>query len=103
MTAGLPDSLPWTNHPDADRLLATDSLALLIGMLLDQQFPMERAFLGPYLLSERLGRALDAGGDSRMGSRRDGLRLPRPPGYPPLSGVDGQTHAGHVWGLGGDL
>ncbi len=61
MTAGLPDSLPWTNHPDADRLLATDSLALLIGMLLDQQFPMERAFLGPYLLSERLGRTLDAG------------------------------------------
>ncbi|NIT33316.1 MAG: Fe-S cluster assembly protein HesB, partial [Xanthomonadales bacterium] len=44
-----------------NRLLATDPLALLIGMLLDQQFPMERAFLGPYLLRERLGRELDAG------------------------------------------
>ncbi len=61
MSAASPESLPWTNHPDADRLLASDSLALLIGMLLDQQFPMERAFFGPYLLSERLGRPLDAG------------------------------------------
>ena len=60
MTIGPPESLPWTNHPDADRLLARDSLALLIGMLLDQQFPMERAFLGPYLLQERLDRPLDA-------------------------------------------
>ena len=61
MTAGPPESLPWTNNPDADRLLAEDSLALLIGMLLDQQFPMERAFFGPYLLQERLGGPLDAG------------------------------------------
>ncbi len=60
MVAGAPTSLPWTNDADADRLLATDSLALLIGMLLDQQFPMERAFFGPYLLKERLGRPLDA-------------------------------------------
>ena len=61
MTASPPESLPWTNNPDADRLLAEDSLALLIGMLLDQQFPMERAFFGPYLLRERLGVPLDAG------------------------------------------
>lgn len=61
MTAHPPRSLPWTNNPDADRLLAADPLALLIGMLLDQQFPMERAFLGPYVLQERLGRSLDAG------------------------------------------
>lgn len=61
MTASPPESLPWTNNPDADRLLAEDSLALLIGMLLDQQFPMERAFFGPYLLQERLGGPLDAG------------------------------------------
>ena len=59
MAAHPPRSLPWTNNPDADRLLAADPLALLIGMLLDQQFPMERAFLGPYVLQERLGRALD--------------------------------------------
>ena len=61
MAVSPPESLPWTNNPDADRLLAKDSLALLIGMLLDQQFPMERAFFGPYLLQERLGGPLDAG------------------------------------------
>ncbi|MCY3562807.1 MAG: Fe-S cluster assembly protein HesB [Acidimicrobiia bacterium] len=61
MTVNPPKSLPWTNNAAADRLLAEDSLALLIGMLLDQQFPMERAFFGPYLLRERLGGPLDAG------------------------------------------
>ncbi|WP_299957201.1 HhH-GPD-type base excision DNA repair protein [uncultured Modestobacter sp.] len=39
----------------ADELLGRDPLALLIGMLLDQQFPMERAFAGPRLLADRLG------------------------------------------------
>jgi uncharacterized HhH-GPD family protein len=55
-----PASLPWTEQEDANRLLADDPLALLLGMMLDQQFPMERAFLGPHLLRERLGRDLDA-------------------------------------------
>ena len=41
--------------PAADEYLTQDPLALLIGMLLDQQFPMERAFAAPYLLAERLG------------------------------------------------
>jgi uncharacterized HhH-GPD family protein len=50
-----PDALPFTESEDANRLLAADPLALMIGMLLDQQFPMERAFLSPYLLTERLG------------------------------------------------
>jgi uncharacterized HhH-GPD family protein len=45
----------------ADELLGRDPLALLIGMLLDQQFPMERAFGAPRLLADRLGvRSLDA-------------------------------------------
>jgi len=56
-----PTSLPFTENEDANRLLASDPLALLIGMLLDQQFPMERAFYSPYLLRERLGGELDAG------------------------------------------
>ncbi|MGH8925014.1 MAG: HhH-GPD-type base excision DNA repair protein [Acidimicrobiia bacterium] len=55
-----PESLPFTADQDANRLLAKDGLALLIGMLLDQQFPMERAFFGPKLLSDRLGRPLEA-------------------------------------------
>ena len=45
----------------ADELLSRDALALLIGMLLDQQFPMERAFAGPRLIADRLGvQTLDA-------------------------------------------
>src|SRR3954471_8663632 len=39
----------------ADELLSRDPLALLIGMLLDQQFPMERAFGAPRLLPDRRG------------------------------------------------
>jgi len=54
-----PDQLHFTEDDDANRLLATDGLALLLGMLLDQQFPMERAFYGPQLLKERLGEDLD--------------------------------------------
>ncbi|MGH9264141.1 MAG: HhH-GPD-type base excision DNA repair protein [Acidimicrobiales bacterium] len=54
-----PKTLAFTGDPPADELLATDPLALLIGMLLDQQFPMERAFHSPYELKERLGGRLD--------------------------------------------
>ena len=51
--------LPVTGDPDADRLLVEDPLALLLGMLLDQQVPMEWAFMGPNTLKTRLGH-LDA-------------------------------------------
>jgi uncharacterized HhH-GPD family protein len=54
-----PDQLHFTEDEEANRLLATDGLAVLIGMLLDQQFPMERAFYGPQLLKDRLGEDLD--------------------------------------------
>ena len=47
--------LQLAQDPDADALLDRDPLALLIGMLLDQQFPMERAFSGPAGLAQRLG------------------------------------------------
>ena len=50
-----------TGDPDADGLLNTDPLALLIGMLLDQQVPMEWAFGAPPKLKERLGGSIDAG------------------------------------------
>jgi uncharacterized HhH-GPD family protein len=53
-------TLTVTGEPAADALLIDDPLALLIGMLLDQQFPMERAFVAPYRLQERRGRKLDA-------------------------------------------
>jgi uncharacterized HhH-GPD family protein len=48
-------TLRIAQQPDADALLDRDPLALLVGMLLDQQFPMERAFAGPYILAERMG------------------------------------------------
>ncbi|HPB46333.1 MAG TPA: HhH-GPD-type base excision DNA repair protein [Microthrixaceae bacterium] len=51
--------LPITGNPDADQLLTDNPLALLLGMLLDQQVTMEKAFSGPAVLAERLGH-LDA-------------------------------------------
>ena len=45
----------WTDNEEANRLLDTDPLALLIGMVLDQQVKMEKAFGGPYELKQRLG------------------------------------------------
>ncbi|MEY2417874.1 MAG: hypothetical protein QOG90_554 [Actinomycetota bacterium] len=54
-----PKKLALAQHPDADKLLAADPLALLIGMVLDQQVPLEWAFLGPYTLTQRLGTDLD--------------------------------------------
>lgn len=53
-------ALPLTGDPEADKLLEDDALALLIGMLLDQQVPMEWAFHSPHDLKERLGGRLDA-------------------------------------------
>ena len=44
-----------TGMVKADRLLQRDGTALLIGMLLDQQVPMEWAFTGPHTLTERFG------------------------------------------------
>jgi uncharacterized HhH-GPD family protein len=45
---------------EANRLLEQSPLALLVGMLLDQQIPMEKAFTSPEVLRERLGGVLDA-------------------------------------------
>ncbi len=55
-------TLRITQDEAADDLLGRDPLALVLGMLFDQQFPMERAFAGPRLLAERMG--LDAASDS---------------------------------------
>lgn len=55
-----PESLPFTGDPDADRFLADEPLALLIGFALDQQVTVQKAFSGPLELKRRLGH-LDAG------------------------------------------
>jgi len=46
---------PFTDNDRANRLLGRDSNALLIGLVLDQQISMEKAFAGPYELKRRLG------------------------------------------------
>src|SRR3954462_5194754 len=51
---------------EADALLTRDQLALLIGMVLDQQIPLEWAFKGPLHMTQRLGRDPDA---APMGGR----------------------------------
>ncbi|HZA00315.1 MAG TPA: HhH-GPD-type base excision DNA repair protein [Acidimicrobiales bacterium] len=55
-----PPTLPVTGDAEADKLLIDNPLALMIGMLLDQQVPMEWAFGAPLRLKERLGGRLDA-------------------------------------------
>ncbi len=52
-------TLRLSGNPPADQLLSSDPLALLIGMVLDQQIPLERAFSSPLDLKQRLGGRLD--------------------------------------------
>src|SRR5690606_23963773 len=56
---GMERTLHLTGDPEADTLLAEEPLALMIGMLLDQQIAMEVAFAGPKKIADRLG-TLDA-------------------------------------------
>jgi uncharacterized HhH-GPD family protein len=53
------DRLHFTGDDEADRLLVSEPMALLIGFALDQQVPVQKAFAGPKILLERLG-TLDA-------------------------------------------
>lgn len=48
-------TLPYTGNDEADRLLAEDPLALLIGFVLDQQVQLQKAFSGPHELRQRIG------------------------------------------------
>jgi len=58
--AFVPDRLYFTDSDEANALIATDPMALLIGFALDQQVTVQKAFAGPLALRERLG-TLDAG------------------------------------------
>ena len=55
----MPDRLYFTESDDANALIASDPMALLIGFALDQQVSVQKAFSGPLVLQERLG-TLDA-------------------------------------------
>jgi uncharacterized HhH-GPD family protein len=59
-------TLHLSGNPEADRLLSADPLALLIGMVLDQQIRLEQAFAAPAILKERLGGTLDAAAIAAM-------------------------------------
>ena len=73
--AAMTDRLHFTGNEEADRLLVEDPFALLVGFALDQQVPVQKAFMGPYVLRERLG-TLDA---ARGRGRRPRPDLPRAP------------------------
>ena len=55
----MPDQLYFTPSDEANALIATDPMALLVGFVLDQQVTVQKAFSGPLALRERLG-SLDA-------------------------------------------
>jgi uncharacterized HhH-GPD family protein len=59
MPTQAPSSLHFTGDDEADALLAEEPLALLIGFVLDQQVPVQKAFSGPLELKRRIG-GLDA-------------------------------------------
>src|SRR3954469_1931548 len=63
LTAGydrlMPDQLHFTDSEEANRLIASDPMALLVGFALDQQITVQHAFAGPLDLRERLG-SIDA-------------------------------------------
>jgi uncharacterized HhH-GPD family protein len=55
----VPDRLYFTDSDEANALIASDPMALLVGFVLDQQVSVQKAFAGPLALQERLG-AIDA-------------------------------------------
>jgi uncharacterized HhH-GPD family protein len=55
----VPDRLYFTDSDEANALIASDPMALLVGFALDQQVTVQKAFAGPLAVRERLG-ALDA-------------------------------------------
>ncbi len=70
----MPDRLYFTESDEANALIASDPMALLVGFALDQQVTVQKAFSGPLAIKERLG-AIDA----RRSPVRTSSRLPRAP------------------------
>src|ERR1700750_207367 len=59
MIGAMPDLLHFTDSDEANALIASDPMALLIGFVLDQQVAVQKAFSGPLAIRERVG-TLDA-------------------------------------------
>jgi uncharacterized HhH-GPD family protein len=86
-------ALHITGDTEADSLLSTDPLALLIGMLLDQQVTMEKAFGSPAELARRLGGRLDAASIAAMdGAALDAIFRERPALHRYPGSMAGRVH-----------
>lgn len=85
-------------EPHADEVLSTDAFALLAGMLLDQQFPMERAFAGPAKILDRFG-TLDPHAVATADAEQFAALCARPPAihrFPGSMAARLQALAAHV-------
>ena len=84
-----------TGDAQADALLASDPNALLIGMVLDQQVPMEKAFSGPAVIAERMGGHLDVAAIAAADPEEFAALCSRPPAVHRFPG----SMAGRVQGV----
>ena len=84
-----------TGDDRADALLASDGNALLIGMVLDQQVPMEKAFSGPAVIAERMGGQLDVAAIAAADPEEFAALCSRPPAVHRFPG----SMAGRVQGV----
>src|SRR2546423_14987867 len=82
-TTTKPDRLYYTGNDEADRLIAREPLALLIGFALDQQVPVPTAFTGPLKIKQRLG-SLETRGLPALEPQRREAPLPEKPAAPRL-------------------
>jgi uncharacterized HhH-GPD family protein len=72
----MPERLYFTDADDANALIASDPMALLVGFALDQRVTVRKAFAGPLALKERLG-AIDA--DTLATADLEPVFMERPP------------------------
>ena len=96
-TTSAPAELHFTPDPEANRLIASDPNALLIGFALDQQVTVQKAFSGPLEIKRRLGH-LDPARIAATPPEDLAEALPHEAGDPPLSRRDGRARAEAVRG-----
>ena len=93
MAATRPTHLYFTGDDEADRFLAEEPLALLVGFVLDQQVTVQKAFAGP-ARAPAPARHVRRRGHRRDRPGRAGGDLPAEAGHPPLPGEHGRARAG---------
>ena len=91
----MPKQLHFTDSDEANELIATDPMALLIGFALDQQVTVQQAFLGPLRLRDRIG-TLDAGALAAADLEPVFREKPAIHRYPAKMAQRVQALAGHV-------